>query len=116
MIHSVILYILVLLKLIYIGIVASIVSFYSLYKNIDDPRISHMRKLKELIQMINEVLMFFIIIYLFTPFNKNPVLIEHREKISLFIFAIIGLSNVNWNLFLNRVGIHIPVLDLLYFN
>jgi hypothetical protein len=116
MIHSLFLYVLVLLKIIYIALVAGIVSWYSVHKDVDDRHFIRMRKTKEWVQMINEVIMFGFIIYLFAPFDKNAVIVSHREKISLFIFALIGLSNVNWNLFLNRIGIHIPVMDLLHFN
>jgi hypothetical protein len=64
--------------------------------------------------MINEVSIFAFIIYLFNPFNNSVLVISRGEKISFFIFALIGLSTINWNLFLNMVGIRIPMLGLLY--
>jgi hypothetical protein len=101
------LYIAISLKIIYI-LVAAIVN---LHKGSLDSRLIPLRKLKKYIKTTNEIIAFTFIIYVFNPLNKKPVEIVHNEKVSLFLFALIGISNVNWNMVLNLVGVHIPFFE-----
>lgn len=109
MVDPIILNLLIVLKLLYIILVAIIFKLHSMHQDI-----SRLSRVKKWIQIINELLMYIVIIYIFTPTHKEPVVVTHREKISLFIFALIGLSKINWNLILNQFGIHIHTLELLY--
>jgi hypothetical protein len=103
-------YIVISMKIIYI-LIAVIVN---LHKDSTDIRFIPMRKLKVCINAINEIISFALIIYLFNPFTKKTgvTVVGPYDKISLFLFALIGLSNVQWNSVLSLVGVHIPFFDL----
>ena len=96
-------YIVISLKIIYILI--AVIS--NLHKDSIDSRFVYLRKLKINLNMIGEIISFALIIYLFNPFNKKTVVVDHYEKISLFLFGLIGISNVQWKSALNLLGVHI---------
>jgi len=114
MINPLFLYFLITIKLIYLAIIIAIVGMSSVYKNFSDTRILTLSKIKKWVKIVNELVMYSFILYTFNPFSKAPVVIIQSEKVSLFITALIGLSNVNWNLLLNRFGINIPIVDFLH--
>ena len=102
-------YIVISLKIIYILI--AVIS--NLHKDSVDSRFVYLRKLKLYLNTINEIISFSFIIYVFNPIiSRKPVVVDQYEKVSLFLFALIGISNVKWNSVLNLVGIHIPFFEL----
>jgi len=104
-----IIYVLISLKIIYI-LLGTIASFHK--NSIDiDTRIVNLGKLKRYIKIFNEIAAYSFIIYFFNPFNKNNVTVDKTEKISLFLFALIGISNVKWNMILNLFGVNIKFFD-----
>jgi len=115
MINPLFLYFLITIKLFYLALIVAIIAVHSLNKNLSDIHIINLVKIKNWVQMFNELVVFTFMLYVFNPFNNTPLVIVKNEKISFFITAIIGLINVNWNLVLNRFGINIPVLDFLHF-
>ena len=100
-------YIVLSIKVLYI-LVASIVN---LHGESLDARMILLSTFKKYLKQIKDILSFAFIVFVFNPFDKKPVEVLHHEKISLFIFALIGIANVKWNVFLNLIGFHIPFFE-----
>lgn len=54
---------------------------------------------KNRFEFIFKILMSIILILLFNPFRKTPIIINHHTRLLLFVYGIIVLLNVNWGLF-----------------
>ena len=81
----------------------SIISIYEKVKgNTNTPIDKEILYWKDRIEFIFICMMSILIIYLFNPMNKTPVVLEKETKLLLFLFGIILLVTAQWKLFIKE--------------
>jgi hypothetical protein len=87
----------------FVTLIIKIVYVLSALKNRVDPN-DRNQYIMILMQNIFTMLICFLMLYLFHPYSKHPTEIWRDTKIFLFMYAILTLFDIDWNIFLSPVS------------